>query len=76
MYINYKHQAINHSLLQFAKVKFILIIEGFWSLLKRGVKSQFHHISSKYMKNILMSFAGDITIGIIKELLGIWWEIC
>lgn len=57
MYVNYQHKAINHSALQYVKGKIHTnTIEGFWSLLKRGIKGQFHHISKKYMNKYVNEF--------------------
>ena len=57
MYTRYKHQAINHSHLKFSRGKVHTnTIDGFWSLLKRGIKGQFHHISSKYMTKYVNEF--------------------
>lgn len=32
-------------------------IEGFWSLLKRGIKGNFHHISKKYLQSYINEFS-------------------
>lgn len=31
-------------------------VEGFWSLLKRGIKGNYHHISQKYLQNYINEF--------------------
>ena len=31
-------------------------IEGFWSLLKRGIKGNFHWVSKKYLQNYITEF--------------------
>ncbi len=31
-------------------------VEGFWSLLKRGIRGNYHHISQKYLQNYINEF--------------------
>jgi hypothetical protein len=31
-------------------------VEGFWSLLKRGIQGNFHHISRKFLQNYVDEF--------------------
>lgn len=57
LYVNYKHETVNHSKLEFVRGKaHTNSIEGFWSLLKRGIKGQFHHISKKYTNSYVDEF--------------------
>lgn len=57
LYVNYKHKTVCHSALEFVKGNtHTNTIEGFWSLLKRGVKGQFHHISKKYIGKYVDEF--------------------
>ena len=53
----YKHKTVNHSL-EYVSADGINTnsIEGFWSLLKRGIKGQFHHISKKYLQCYVTEF--------------------
>jgi len=63
-YVSYKtfdkffnHKTCNHSM-EFVSKEGIHCnsIEGFWSLLKRGIKGQFHHISKKYLQDYVNEF--------------------
>jgi len=57
LYVDYKHKSVCHSALEFVKGDcHTNTIEGFWSLLKRGVKGQFHHISKKYLNRYIDEF--------------------
>ena len=51
------HSAVNHSALQYvAGLAHTNSIENFWSLFKRGVIGQFHHISEKHLGRYLDEF--------------------
>ena len=54
----FNHKTCNHSM-EFVSKEGIHCnsIEGFWSLLKRGIKGQFHHISKKYLQDYVNEFA-------------------
>jgi len=76
----YKHKTVNHSL-EYVSGAGVHCnsIEGFWSLLKRGIKGQFHWISKKYLNKYITEFeyrynmrnlATEAAIGdVIKKLL-------
>src|SRR5258708_1009996 len=54
----YKHQRINHS----SKVYVVgdvhtNTIEGFWSLIKRGIGGVYHQVSQKYLQNYLDEYS-------------------
>jgi transposase-like protein len=53
----FKHEKVKHA------VEFVSpagvhcnAVEGFWSLLKRGIKGNYHHISQKYLQNYINEF--------------------
>lgn len=53
----YKHKTVNHSMKYVTHDKIHCnSVEGFWSLLKRGIKGQFHHISKKYLEHYVTEF--------------------
>lgn len=54
----YDHTSINHSKGEFKKSNDLHTntIEGFWSILKRGVYGVYHSISSKYVQNYVNEF--------------------
>jgi transposase-like protein len=53
----YKHKTVNHSMEYVTHDKIHCnSVEGFWSLLKRGIKGQFHHISKKYLQSYVTEF--------------------
>ncbi|MFC1659680.1 IS1595 family transposase [Pseudomonadota bacterium] len=57
LYVDYSHKTVCHSALEFVKgACHTNTIEGFWSLLKRGIKGQFHHISRKYLNKYVDEF--------------------
>jgi transposase-like protein len=57
LYVDFKHETVCHSALEFVKgACHNNTIEGFWSLLKRGIKGQFHHISKKYLDKYVDEF--------------------
>ena len=55
---NFKdHQIINHTKDEFVRESFHLnTLEGFWSLLKRGIQGQYHSISRRYLQNYVNEF--------------------
>jgi transposase-like protein len=54
----FPHKTVNHSK-EYVSADDITTnsIEGFWSLLKRGIKGQFHHISKKYLQAYVNEFS-------------------
>jgi transposase-like protein len=47
-----EHQLINHSQDEFVRGEYHTnSIEGFWSLLKRGIRGQYHNITLKYLQS-------------------------
>ena len=51
------HYTVNHSIKEYARNGVHTnTIEGFWAILKRGIKGQFHHISIKYLNKYLDEF--------------------
>ena len=51
------HYTVNHSIKEYARNGVHTnTIEGFWAILKRGIKVQFHHISIKYLNKYLDEF--------------------
>jgi len=60
-YIPFKHllthQTVNHSQKQFANgIIHTNTIENFWSILKRGITGQYHHLSDKYLNKYITEF--------------------
>ena len=55
---NYRHQTVNHIRMQWKRGDcHTNSIEGFWSLFKRGVRGQWHHITVKHLQRYLDEFA-------------------
>lgn len=53
----YRHQVVNHSGGEYVRgLVHTNTMESFWSLLKRGVMGQFHHVSRKYLPLYLNEF--------------------
>jgi transposase-like protein len=51
------HQTVNHSQKQFANgIIHTNTIENFWSILKRGITGQYHHLSDKYLNKYITEF--------------------
>lgn len=52
-----KHEIINHSHKEFARGQsHTNTIEGFWSLLKRGIVGQYHYLSDKHLNKYILEF--------------------
>ena len=53
----WKHKSVNHSL-EYVSADGIHTnsVEGFWSLLKRGIKGNFHFVTKKYLENYVTEF--------------------
>jgi hypothetical protein len=53
----FEHHTVNHSAKEFARGQsHTNIIEGFWSLLKRGIVGQYHYLSDKYLNKYILEF--------------------
>jgi len=53
----YKHQRVNHGLEVYVEGKaHTNTIEGFWSLLKRGISGVYHAISKKYLQDYVNEY--------------------
>lgn len=54
----YKHKSVFHKR-EYVSAEGITTnsVEGFWSLLKRGIKGNFHHISKKYLQAYINEFS-------------------
>lgn len=53
----YRHEVVNHKKDEFSKNGFHTnSIEGFWSILKRGIYGQFHQISQKWLGQYVNEF--------------------
>lgn len=51
------HQAVNHSKKQWTNGEIHTnTLEGFWSLLKRGIVGQYHHLSDKWLNKYIIEF--------------------
>ncbi len=78
----YTHKTVNHSV-EYVNADGIHCngVESFWSLLKRGIKGQFHHISKKYLQRYIDEFefrfnnrfVGEAVVfdSVVEKLLGI-----
>lgn len=53
----WKHKSVNHSV-EYVSAEGIHTnsVEGFWSLLKRGIKGNFHFVTKKYLENYVTEF--------------------
>lgn len=53
----WKHKSVNHSV-EYVSAEGIHTnsVEGFWSLLKRGIKGNFHFVTKKYLENYVREF--------------------
>jgi transposase-like protein len=53
----YKHEAVRHSAGEYVRgVVHTQTIDGFWSLLKRGILGTFHNVSAKYLPLYVAEF--------------------
>ncbi len=70
----FEHESINHNLCYIDGEIHTNGIEGFWSLLKRGVNGTFHHISRKhigrYLNEFMWRFNNRTNERIFETLLG------
>ena len=57
-FIGFNHQRINHRAKQYVRgIVHINNIEGFWSLVKRGISGVYHSVSPKYLQSYLNEYA-------------------
>lgn len=57
-YIGFKHHRINHQAKQYVNGRVHTNnIEGFWSLVKRGISGVYHSVSPKYLQSYLNEYA-------------------
>ena len=55
---HYFHQKINHTIKEWARGNVhINTIEGFWSVLKRGIDGVYHAVSGKYLQNYIDEYS-------------------
>lgn len=56
--IGYKHLRIQHSSKEYARGRVHTnSIEGFWSLLKRGIGGVYHSVSPKYLQDYINEYS-------------------
>ena len=56
--LGYKHLRIEHQAKEYVRGKIHTNnIEGFWSLLKRGISGVYHAVSAKYLQNYINEYA-------------------
>jgi len=75
---SYIHRTVNHSASEYVRdLKGLKLytnsIEGFWSLIKRGLVGQFHHISKKYLQRYVDEFCwryNNANEGAFERLVG------
>jgi transposase-like protein len=53
----FKRESVKHAV-EYVSSKGVHVnaVEGFWSLLKRGIKGNYHHVSQKYLQNYINEF--------------------
>lgn len=53
-----KHESVNHSANEYVRgIVHTASIDSFWSLVKRGIMGQYHHVSKKYLPLYLNEFS-------------------
>jgi hypothetical protein len=53
-----KHESVNHSKQEYVRgIIHTSSIDSFWSLVKRGIMGQYHHVSKKYLPLYLNEFS-------------------
>ena len=67
----YKHETIDHDKYYVFKGISTQSIEGFWSLLKRGIIGIYHHVSEKWLHNYLAEFEFRYNNRNVKDLFGL-----
>lgn len=54
----YKHEIVNHSINEYARgIVHTNTIEGFWSLVKRGIGGVYHHVSPEYLQSYVNEYS-------------------
>ena len=54
----YKHEIVNHSTHEYARgIVHTNTIEGFWSLVKRGIGGVYHNVSPKYLQSYVNEYS-------------------
>jgi transposase len=54
----YKHEIVNHSTHEYARgIVHTNTIEGFWSLVKRGIDGVYHNVSPKYLQSYVNEYS-------------------
>jgi transposase len=54
----YKHEIVNHSTHEYARgIVHTNTIEGFWSLVKRGIGGVYHHVSPEYLQSYVNEYS-------------------
>jgi len=67
---DYRHAKVDHSKGQYVVgAVHTNTIEGFWSLIKRGMVGTFHKVSKKYCRSMLRNFNSGITIATTRKSL-------
>lgn len=62
------HAVVKHSEYEWVRdIAHTQSIESFWSLIKRGIMGQYHHVSKKYLPLYLAEFTSDLTTGRIPK---------
>jgi len=52
-----KHESVNHSIGEYVRGDVHTnTIEGFFSIMKRGINGTYHHVSQKHLKRYLVEF--------------------
>lgn len=52
-----KHESVNHSIGEYVRGDvYANTIEGYFSILKRGINGTYHHVSQKHLKRYLPEF--------------------
>ncbi len=52
-----KHETVNHSQKEYVRGNtHTNTIEGFWTILKRGIIGQYHYLSDKYLNKYIVEF--------------------
>lgn len=63
------HKVVNHHLDEYVKGQYHTNnIEGFWSLVKRGIVGQYHKITKKYLQNYLDEFSFKYNFKGVKNI--------
>ena len=64
-----EHQVVNHMQNEYVRGEYHTNnIEGFWSLVKRGIVGQYHKITHKYLQNYLDEFSFKYNLKGVKNI--------